>query len=63
MIFKLRLFNLTEIIVWNIKGLHHQVIGIRKYEFVTKTQFLCILNQKLNGVTVKKGGILLTLLN
>ena len=30
--FKLRLFNLTEIIVWNIKGLQHQV---------AKTQFLC----------------------
>ena len=26
--FKLRLFNLTEIIVWNIKGLQHQVAKI-----------------------------------
>ena len=34
--FKLRPFDLTEFIVWNIKGL----LGIRKSEFVTGTQFL-----------------------
>jgi len=42
---KVRLFNLTEFMVWNIKGrLRHWVaidIGIRKLEVVAKTQFLC----------------------
>ena len=41
--FKLRLFDLTEFIIWNIYGLRHWVfrdIGIWKVEFVVKTQFL-----------------------
>ena len=31
-------FALKEFIVWNIKGLYEYDIGIRKSEFVTKTQ-------------------------
>ena len=34
--FKLQQFDQTEFIVWNIKD-----IGVRKSEFVAKTQFLC----------------------
>ena len=37
--FKLRIYDLPELIVWNIKGLG-KVIGIRKSEFVAKAQFL-----------------------
>jgi len=36
--FKLRLFDQTKCIVWNIKGCRD--IGNRKLEFVTKTLFL-----------------------
>ena len=42
--FKLRLFDLTEYIVWNIKGSNLSGCkdkGIKKWEFVAKTQFLC----------------------
>ena len=47
--FKLRSLDLTEFIDWNISGLHTLVykdIGIRKWEFVAKTQFLCSENQE-----------------
>ena len=39
--YKLRLFDLTECIVWNNWDLFIQLQGIGKSEFVAKTQFLC----------------------
>ena len=48
--FKLRLFNLTEIIVWNIYGLHHQVAKILGLE----KQNLC---QRINFFMPKLGSI------
>jgi len=41
--FKLRLSNLTEIIVWNIKGLHHQVEKIKGLENMSLWQRLNFL--------------------
>jgi len=47
--FKLRLFYLKVLIVWNIEGLRHwvtKIIEIRKSEFVAKTQLLCHTSKK-----------------
>ena len=39
--FKLKLLDLTEFIVWNIKGLWHWIVKIKGLEnFVLKTQLL-----------------------
>ena len=54
--FKFRLFNLTEIIVWKFESLRSATlvcneIGIRKSEFVAKTQFLFkIKNIPVNAI-------------
>ena len=54
--FKLWIMLDERILVWNIKGVHHQVeknIVIRKSEFVTKTQFLLYIS--LNSLKLAEG--------
>ena len=54
--FKLCIMLDERILVWNIKGVHHQVeknIVIRKSEFVTKTQFLLYIS--LNSLKLAEG--------